>query len=260
MLKKVYLQFTIHSSRFTKALAFTLAETLIVMGIIGVVAALTLPNLNSSTGNKEKVAKVKKIYSNLEDAVGRAQAVYGPVETWFNNDSNNDEKTKRAAERISDFMKYSKVCAAGASGCFLQKYATMANPNTYKDIKELIGNTKPYSYILADGSSILITFLQDYIIYIYIDIDGPNKGKNIYGIDLHQFDLSNGQFSIPVASSFLFPLEVCFNGGGYGLPLYSTCTSWVLHFDNMDYLQTSNGNTCSNGGTILDGSSNTTCK
>lgn len=30
-----------------KKIAFTLAETLIVMGIIGVVAALTIPNLNS---------------------------------------------------------------------------------------------------------------------------------------------------------------------------------------------------------------------
>ena len=57
-------QFTTHSSLFTN-LAFTLAETLIVMGIIGVVAALTLPNLNSSTGDKEKVVKVKKIYQNL---------------------------------------------------------------------------------------------------------------------------------------------------------------------------------------------------
>ncbi len=69
---------------FRKALAFTLAETLIVMGIIGVVAALTIPNLNSSTADKEKVAKVKKIYSNLNDAIGRAQAVYGPVEEWVN--------------------------------------------------------------------------------------------------------------------------------------------------------------------------------
>ncbi len=59
--------------------AFTLAETLIVMGIIGVVAALTIPNLNSSTADKEKVAKLKKVYSNLEDAVGRAEAVYGPM-------------------------------------------------------------------------------------------------------------------------------------------------------------------------------------
>ena len=67
--------------------AFTLAETLIVMGIIGVVAALTLPNLNSSTGDKEKVAKVKKIYQNLNDAFGRAQAVYGPYNEWFVNDA-----------------------------------------------------------------------------------------------------------------------------------------------------------------------------
>lgn len=43
-----------------KKIAFTLAETLIVMGIIGVVAALTIPNLNSSTADKEKVAKVKR--------------------------------------------------------------------------------------------------------------------------------------------------------------------------------------------------------
>ena len=63
-----------------KAFAFTLAETLIVMGIIGVVAALTIPNLNSSTADKEKVAKLQKIYSNLEDAFGRATAVYGPIE------------------------------------------------------------------------------------------------------------------------------------------------------------------------------------
>lgn len=48
--------------------AFTLAETLIVMGIIGVVAALTIPNLNSSTADKEKVAKVMKAYSDISDA------------------------------------------------------------------------------------------------------------------------------------------------------------------------------------------------
>ncbi len=39
MLKRIL--FTVHSSLFSKAIAFTLAETLIVMGIIGVVAALT---------------------------------------------------------------------------------------------------------------------------------------------------------------------------------------------------------------------------
>lgn len=68
--------------KITKLLAFTLAETLIVMGIIGVVAALTIPNLNSSTADKEKVAKLKKVYSNLNDAIGRSEAVYGNMSEW----------------------------------------------------------------------------------------------------------------------------------------------------------------------------------
>ena len=91
-----------------KFIAFTLAETLIVMGIIGVVAALTLPNLNSTTADKEKVAKVKKIYSNLNDAAGRAVAVYGKMDEWATLDSNSANQIKRRFERITEFMKVSK--------------------------------------------------------------------------------------------------------------------------------------------------------
>ena len=89
--------------------AFTLAETLIVMGIIGIVSALTLPNLNSSTGEKEKVAKVKKIYQNLNDAYGRATAIYGPFDEWFKNDTTNQARSIRFGERMTEFMKVSKT-------------------------------------------------------------------------------------------------------------------------------------------------------
>ena len=52
-------QFTHNSSLSTvHSLAFTLAETLIVMGIIGVVAALTIPNMNKNTNNTENVVKL----------------------------------------------------------------------------------------------------------------------------------------------------------------------------------------------------------
>ena len=92
------------------------------MGIIGVVAALTLPNLNSSTGEKEKVAKVKKIYSNLQDAFGRAEAVYGPLDEWFKNDSSNTDYSKRFMTRLTEFMKVSKDCGFDVSGkCFTTK-------------------------------------------------------------------------------------------------------------------------------------------
>ena len=57
-------QTTVHS------LAFTLAETLITIGMIGIIATLTLPTLMSGTNDKEIVAKVKKTYANLNEALG----------------------------------------------------------------------------------------------------------------------------------------------------------------------------------------------
>ena len=105
-----------HTAPYRK-FAFTLAETLIVMGIIGVVAALTLPNLNSSTGEKEKVVKVKKIYQNLTDALGRAEAVYGPVDEWFQNDTTAAAQNTRFMSRMTEFMKISKDCSSNSNNC-----------------------------------------------------------------------------------------------------------------------------------------------
>ena len=53
-----------------KKSAFTLAETLIVIGIIGVIASLTIPSLSNETNSKEAVTKLKKTQAILEDAYG----------------------------------------------------------------------------------------------------------------------------------------------------------------------------------------------
>ena len=45
--------------------AFTLAEVLITLGIIGVVSAMTLPTLMNKTQNKELHAQFQKVYSEL---------------------------------------------------------------------------------------------------------------------------------------------------------------------------------------------------
>lgn len=46
--------------------AFTLAEVLITLGIIGVVAAMTLPTVINNTKNKELETAFKKTYSQLD--------------------------------------------------------------------------------------------------------------------------------------------------------------------------------------------------
>ena len=55
-----------------KKAAFTLAEVLITLGIIGIVAAMTLPVIIQDTKNKELEAQFKKGYSSLQQAILRA--------------------------------------------------------------------------------------------------------------------------------------------------------------------------------------------
>ncbi len=51
-----------------KNLGFTLAEALITLGIIGVVAAMTVPVLISNTNGAKYRSQLKKTYSTLNQA------------------------------------------------------------------------------------------------------------------------------------------------------------------------------------------------
>ena len=235
-------QFTTHHSLLTqlsalKQSAFTLAETLIVMGIIGVVAALTLPNLNNSTGDKEKVVKVKKIYQNLNDAMGRAVAVYGPFEDWFINDANATAQTTRAGERLTEFMKLSKNCKM-TKGCYTSGTGTSTN----------------YELILSDGTSLSI-FTSARDISISVDIDGLNKGKNKYGYDRFGFGNVNSDDKnnlIPYGenwspSTMTFGSSTLIASCAQGNMTSPSCTAWVVNYDNMDYLKLDSSGKCPNG-------------
>ncbi len=213
----------------TKTLAFTLAETLVVMGIIGVVAALTIPNLNQSTGDREKVAKVKKVYANLEDAFGRATAVYGPIEEWFQNDGDNKARIKRFAERMTEFMKVSKNCEFG-EGCFSNQDLLYSdgtvNIGNYLD--DLISESS-YMVTLADGTSLAFQKVyNDGAGIIRIDIDGPNKGKNQQGNDIFEVVIEDGQ---------MYPTWLTAMDGPEIYNVNGNFTYWVLQKDNLDYLK-----------------------
>ena len=256
-----------HNS-LVKAIAFTLAETLVVMGIIGVVAALTIPNLNQSTGDREKVAKLKKVYANLEDAFGRATAVYGPIEEWFINLPEDLTANQRLADRMTEFMKISKNCGTEGSGCFADgEYPELdgdsgEEPNDWDDEPKIL---------LADG-----TALDFYISnkncstnngatsdspaakscgVIYVDIDGP-KGPNTMNKDYFKFHVTStgiypyGGKNTNTGKDNDMLKRLCFVDG-------YICTGWVIETGNMDYLKANEG-VCPNG-TELSWE-NTSCK
>ena len=54
---------------------FTLAEVLITLGIIGVVAAMTIPTLMSNTGKAEFKTAFKKVISTVNQAVTMSVAI-----------------------------------------------------------------------------------------------------------------------------------------------------------------------------------------
>ena len=232
-----------------KLIAFTLAETLIVMGIIGIVSALTLPNLNSSTGEKEKIAKVKKLYQNLNDALGRAVAVYGPLEEWFVNDTTYTAQITRFDERFTEFMKVSKNCGTTVSNCFgptLNALTSGSGDQTSDYVDRAV--------ILADGTSIGFTNIGGNY-FITIDIDGPNKGKCQYGTDIFQFFIENNNNVIPAYNQNSKSFSDLINNlktSGY------FATIWVINYDNMDYLKLDVNGKCPNGTTPTE--QNPRCK
>ena len=61
---------------------FTLAEVLITLVIIGVVAALTIPNLLQKYQEQATVKKVQKFYSTLSNAYSIAMKENGPASEW----------------------------------------------------------------------------------------------------------------------------------------------------------------------------------
>ncbi len=249
-----------HNSQLTK-FAFTLAETLVVMGIIGVVAALTIPNLNQSTGDREKVTKLKKVYANLTDAFGRATAVYGPIDEWFINLPEGISENQRLADRMTEFMKISKSCGGDGSGCFPEDdYKTLDDDTCESPIN---WSDEPM-YLLADGTAIdfyiynencrnSIGQLQNLCGFLYVDIDGV-KGPNTLGKDYFLFN---------VAKSGVYPFGAQIledNSANYGKSCFEGgvgCAGWIIEMGNMDYLKANKG-VCPNGTTLsVD---NPTCK
>lgn len=62
--------------------AFTLSEILITLGVISVVAGLTIPNLISDYKKQRTVTQLKKAYSVMNNAFNYAESQYGPIATW----------------------------------------------------------------------------------------------------------------------------------------------------------------------------------
>lgn len=183
--------------------AFTLAEILITLGIIGVVAALTMPSLMANY--KKSVAKnqFKKTYSTLTNAFNQTVQDLGE-----SVDCSNQSYTSEACKELwNEFVKnlnVVKYCEtdAYAQGC-VPDYSSENFPRTQgcggfsaPQIKE-----QQPAAVLADGS-IIFPYGWQKTLYpaIGFDINGFKK-PNVGGQDVFSLGISN-KSGLPVLGAW----------------------------------------------------------
>ena len=201
---------------FSKHAAFTLAEVLITLGIIGIVAAMTIPTLVANYQKKQTLVKLKQTYSILSQALTMAQVEHGDTSTWDvsgirGGDALDPNFPKE--EKLTDFsqkylLPYMKVAkdfgyttgsAIGYDGRYTpisgkyynnQGYMFLLSNNVYVSV--LLGG-RCWEYD-DDGSCIVRKFGN---IVFLVDVNGFNK-PNTMGKDLFymQFDVVEKKFSM----------------------------------------------------------------
>jgi len=159
--------------------AFTLAEVLVTLAVIGVIASLTIPPLVKSYEKREWISGYKSTYSIVNRATRMIMA--------DNNGTLLGVWDATAGDHIGmyqayiPFLKTIKKCENQDPGgnCFAsQYYDLMGGGSTVNAL---------YSVILSNGSS-LAFFSWPGGSGIYIDMNG-GKGPNTYGKDFHSIHI-----------------------------------------------------------------------
>ena len=183
--------------------AFTLAEVLITLGIIGIVAAMTIPTLIVNYQKREFASRLSQTFSVLSNAVKMAQVEYGDVATWGYQkyygttiDPGNDASpyVKEFAEkyfipylRVSKNYGTAKLKDIGYSG-----YKTKDGRTYYSAGQEI------YTVELSNGTTLFFSYNgervdEDTTIIsaplIFLDVNGK-ADPNILGRDFFLVELS----------------------------------------------------------------------
>ena len=201
-------QFTSHFSH--KRTAFTLAEVLITLGIIGIVAAITLPTIINNYRIKVLENQFKKADSIIQQAVQKTANEYGYTSlaelnvagcaTCDNNE--NYRLLKQQIPEINDiwYKQFKTVKFFSDSEAYWKNiycnsfFGAKLNNTTYS----CLYSGRPYEYmILADGMTVspLFAYLggstHPVLIEAVFDTNGPYKGPNRLGYDIFRYETMN---------------------------------------------------------------------
>ena len=162
---------------------FSLAEVLITLGIIGVVAAMTIPTLMATYQKKQTVTRLKRAYSIVQQSIRLSEDENGEVESW-NTMLNGDQFFKTY---LANHIKY------------LDKYTSQElwdkaprkklNGSAYSGTTYNAASTTTAHFTLLDGSMVSMNYVYP-TMWVGIDINGLAK-PNTIGKDTFLFNFTS---------------------------------------------------------------------
>ncbi len=237
-----------------KKLAFTLAETLITLGVIGVVAALTIPTLISKYNEMVTITELRKTYSELSQAIKLSETVNGDFREWEYSSSVVEARTF-AEKYIMPYLSRSyKRCTNNKcylnNKCWKKPNGDLATDVSCSFLNSYIYNNKTISFRTINSSctSQGITFCTPIkYVEITVDING-DRGPSIMGKDVFNFTLFNYTYKTGAWSTS----SVCPNGEHYGLHLGSIAGYWGGYCRNLEDMFSGNPGNCKIDGSGYD--------
>lgn len=170
--------------------AFTLAEVLITLGIIGVVAAMTMPVLIQNHKKSEATARLKKFYSTMSQAILLSENDNGPAKQWTKADN---------IAKDPDTGLYDDADAVNTEiyfNTYLKNYLKYLKTEKDED-------TNLFKVMMNDGSSFLmrngdcIDFIFDYNGDKYPNKEGRDRYRFVICPAGYQFNANkNLSFSV----------------------------------------------------------------
>lgn len=176
-----------------KNFAFTLAEVLITLGIIGVVAALTIPGLMTAYKAHQMRVGFLKAYSTVQQAFKQMEA----------DDVSLDPASYPSGAKTSFYLTFKNYLQApldcGSAYSAIKDYPCYKynNPDRYY---MNYNNSEKVQWSLFDGGQLL---LQDGTLLLFnadgygwlvsVDINGFKSKPNRYGYDLFTFQFKEGE-------------------------------------------------------------------
>lgn len=162
--------------------AFTLAEILISMMVIGVISLLTIPGMMSNSQNKRVYTSLAKAQMTVANATGAAEAQYGSIRFW--------DWSEIIPKHYIKSMNAFKSCE-GPEKCLPEKYIKESPMKHWWRTGWKTFITTDGMYWAATGSSGCTLkegdplYIKNGCAYFEVDINGqekPNKnGRDIFG-------------------------------------------------------------------------------